>query len=350
MNRKLLHLGTGAAHRPVARAVSLGCFPPPTVEDEEPPARVSDQSDRRGYHRDSRAMVINAKLRDLQSKITVAQSALDSDIRLARNLAVLQPFTRTTRDRMVSAIPPLAKRIRVMRMDMAKLVCHRDVLAADLMAGEAEWQATLDMAMSAATSKLKQRKDLTMLVSSNGGGGKHDIPRMILSLHPDPNEEEPTHSAGGGITIPLPVMVGEMETSESFYSVKSVMDGSGDEFYSPQPMKTGEEDARGQSPSFPFPSNFTVVPEEGEPPLTPTRRSSVDMVSPLSPPAINPNATSPPPVKEKPMSPEVEQCEEWHKTRAAKRVSLVSLPSDRKLSTLSLLGRHSRTLSDTTEV
>ncbi|KAG8898740.1 hypothetical protein FRB99_007187 [Tulasnella sp. 403] len=80
----------------------------------------------------------------------------------------------------------------------------------------------------------------------------------------------------------------------------------------------------------------------------PGRRSSDEIASSPSLPGSSQQAPlrgtptdSPPAGSSRRPSAEQEQCEDWNKTRAAKRVSLALLPSDRKLSALSLLGRYS---------
>ena len=82
------------------------------------------------------------------------EAELEADLRLARNLAALTPFQRATRDRVQAAAQATAKRAMQARLDVERLVCHRDVLAADLAAEERHWRQTKRLALRAATQKL----------------------------------------------------------------------------------------------------------------------------------------------------------------------------------------------------
>ena len=80
----------------------------------------------------SRPRVIRSKIAELESKISISQTQLDSDLRLVRNLAILTPFQRSTRNRLQTAVINVASKIMQVRLDMVKMVCHRDILVADL--------------------------------------------------------------------------------------------------------------------------------------------------------------------------------------------------------------------------
>ncbi|KAG8900921.1 hypothetical protein FRC00_010123 [Tulasnella sp. 408] len=181
-NRKSVLLRTpNPNHRPVTRVVSLGNFPP----NEEQRQRVSSDEPlsphSRGLHRGSRNLVIGAKIKELEAKLSSAQYSLDSDVRIARNFAVLTPFQRSTRDRLIPAIAPLAKRIRTMRMQVAMLTCHRDVLYADMAAEDREWRGTMDVALSAGAEFLKQKEEVQNEISGLPSPLSSSLPRMTLS-------------------------------------------------------------------------------------------------------------------------------------------------------------------------
>ncbi|OSX67658.1 hypothetical protein POSPLADRAFT_1176562 [Postia placenta MAD-698-R-SB12] len=84
-----------------------------------PMSPLSDSSESSRWS--SRSEIIRRKLRDLDARITLAQTQLDSDMRLVRNLAVLTPFQRATRDRVQVAVQGAAKRVMQMRLDLEKL-------------------------------------------------------------------------------------------------------------------------------------------------------------------------------------------------------------------------------------
>jgi hypothetical protein len=103
----------------------------------------------------SRSQIIQSKIRDLESRITAAKSSLDADMRFVRNLAILTPFQKATRDRLQAAVQHVSKRIMRMRIDLIKLTCHRDVLAADLAAERRDMHTAKDLAFRAATETLQ---------------------------------------------------------------------------------------------------------------------------------------------------------------------------------------------------
>ena len=55
-----------------------------------------------------------------------------SNLRLARNLAILMPFQRSTRERIANAVPSVAHRIRQDRLHLAKVQCWINILRQDL--------------------------------------------------------------------------------------------------------------------------------------------------------------------------------------------------------------------------
>ncbi|BGP17796.1 hypothetical protein JCM10213v2_005838 [Rhodosporidiobolus nylandii] len=81
----------------------------------------------------ARADLLRAKVNELDEEISAAREGLQADLRLARHLAILTPFRSTTRERVLTAIPPIEKRVRHARMHLAKLVCYREVLSRDLL-------------------------------------------------------------------------------------------------------------------------------------------------------------------------------------------------------------------------
>ena len=66
------------------------------------------------------------------------QAALAADLQTVRKLSILIPFTSASRQRMEQALQPVARRIRVSRQQIAKLVCCRECLCRDLLATERE--------------------------------------------------------------------------------------------------------------------------------------------------------------------------------------------------------------------
>ncbi|KAM0786349.1 hypothetical protein ACM66B_001821 [Microbotryomycetes sp. NB124-2] len=86
----------------------------------------------------SRADHLRATISQLESEIEQVKARLRQETRAVSNLAVLTPFRTSTRDRIVAAIPPIEKRVRQIRMRMATLLCHREVLSRDLLVEDRE--------------------------------------------------------------------------------------------------------------------------------------------------------------------------------------------------------------------
>ncbi|KAF7791941.1 hypothetical protein EIP86_002967 [Pleurotus ostreatoroseus] len=295
----------------------------PTFESEEPTTlRLS-----------SRSQIIRSKVRDLESRISAQQTQLDTDLRFVRNVALLTPFQRATRDRLESAVQSVAKRVMQVRLEMEKLTCHRNVLAGDLSAEARDWQRTKKMALRAATEKLQIAR-------------QSSLPRMTLSTYTD-DDHDRTES-------PSPMIIPrntnssdsqrESTAAESFHSALDISDwaacaspeererlstpnGLSHSLDSPSTTPLTESSSRSSLPEVLQPSQLSAQSStESNPGAADGQvRTSEDLFFPA------------------PETPE-EQAEDWNKTRAAKRVSLVRVPSSLRMSTF--LGRHARIGSD----
>lgn len=267
----------------------------------------------------SRSRIIRSKISELETKLSVAQSQLDTDMRFVFNIAVLTPFQRATRERLQTAVQTVSKRIMQVRLDIEKLRCHRDVLARDLVAEERDWQRTKKMALRAATLTL-QHHDI------------QPVPRMTLSVFLDdveqsiPRTESPTPS-------PMALHRPESSAAESFHSAldynsdyDDLRDTSMDTSRSPTTPSTPKHAGMNLSAEVDPQDRLLATPL--------TTESSLDSSS--SNRSVN-NEHGHSKYATAPEIPE-EEAEEWNKTRAAKRVSLVKLPSDIRMSVL--FGKH----------
>ncbi|KAK4051990.1 hypothetical protein OIO90_004520 [Microbotryomycetes sp. JL221] len=86
----------------------------------------------------SRADQLRTNICAIEKEIAHVKLRLQELMRHVRNLATLTPFRASTRDRLVPAVPPLERAIRQTRMSLAKLLCHREVLARDLLVEDRE--------------------------------------------------------------------------------------------------------------------------------------------------------------------------------------------------------------------
>ncbi|KAH9937596.1 uncharacterized protein B0H18DRAFT_1100723 [Fomitopsis serialis] len=293
----------------------------------------------------SRSDVIRRKLHDLEERISTAQTQLETEMRLVRNLAVLTPFQRATRERVQVAVQGVAKRIMQARLEIEKLVCYRDVLADDLQAGERDWERTKRIAMRAATDRLASQEV-----------DRQKRPRTMASV--------PVRSGPSAVSSPLSVPHSASTSAISQGRDESIGD---DSFHSAQSSVEWQDmspgcaaflDARGvheahsfdspttspldtsnsMSREFPFPD---VHEQPRVEPLPVEVQSSVESA------ASGHRASDGGGHEKFYTAPEMqeEQAEEWNKTRAAKRVSLVKLPPDLRISVL--FGKHGRSGSET---
>ncbi|KAF7306674.1 Sec7 domain protein [Mycena indigotica] len=150
----------------------------------------------------SRTHFIQSKILDLDSKISTVQSQLDSDLRFVRNVATLTPFQRATRERLVSAVQTMARRITQMRLEMAKLSCHREVLSTDIDAESHDWSEAKKIALQAATATLQSRGDdhipRTIVTFPDSSGSPRDsgsFRKRSSSSHRPDSTADSFHSA-----------------------------------------------------------------------------------------------------------------------------------------------------------
>ncbi|KAJ6574798.1 hypothetical protein B0H19DRAFT_1125805 [Mycena capillaripes] len=251
----------------------------------------------------SRSHIIQSKVRDLDARISAAQSQLDSDLRFVRNIGTLTPFQRATRERLVSAVQAIAKRIMQVRLDITKLSCHREVLSNDLIAEGRDWSQAKKLALQAATETLQIR-------------GDDHVPRMIVSF-PEKTEPDSTARKHRSSSSHRPD-----STCESFHSALDFSEdtiSSGFLSASPRVDTSSPRSSSSSIQSFPFPD---ISSPDNE-------RASLG-AQPADGPDNAGGHTSHEKFYTALESPE--PAEEWDQTRCAQRVSLVRVPSDIRIS------------------
>ncbi|KIJ45139.1 hypothetical protein M422DRAFT_251332 [Sphaerobolus stellatus SS14] len=230
----------------------------------------------------SRVDIIQARVDLLDSRINHLQQDLDDDLRLARNLAILTPFQRTTRDRVQASVLSLAKRVRALRIDLARLVCHRFVLLSDLAGEERDRERAKRDALQAATRRLSIEEARP--------------PQLQLTIRGPAHPREESNA-----------------TTASFHTA---LDGMENDNVLATPITM-----------LPSGSHFTSEPQ----PILP------EAVTPTQSPVLKPTELGAVEGHEKFYTavegPE-EVAEEWNETRAAKRVSLIRVPSQVRLAVL----------------
>jgi hypothetical protein len=236
-----------------------------------------------------RSEVLTAKIKDLESRITTTRLQLDADVRAARSLAILTPFQQATRNRLQEATRPLAKRIKLCRLDLAKLECHRDVLRDDLAAGEQDWESTKDVISKAARrayasnprrNLIAHVKHATSTLEDRRRRASSDVGCTDWEPNGELVRQDLSHSTSLGSLPPMKEGV-ELE-------VEAVTN----------PPLSPSRSLRGKRPRFSEDSSDGVTTSVQH------ERFVIGLESPR------------------------EEAEEWNKTKAAKRVSLVRMPVD----------------------
>lgn len=222
----------------------------------------------------SRSRIIQLKIRDLELKITALQASIDAHMRVVRNIAILAPFQRSTRDRLLATVQSLAKIVDQARLDLVKLVCYRDILSNDLISADRDWRLNKTLALKAATEIL-------------------DGQRLVKQPPASPERSEVSHRPES--------------TADSFHSALDSLN-----------WPSSDDIA---SFSLSNPQLTTVIPSAHPP----TYDGKLDhaMSSPRTSDELHSHekfytAHEPP----------EEQAEQWNKTRCAQRVSLIRVPSD----------------------
>jgi len=248
-----------------------------------------------------RTRVIQTKLAELDLKIHSSQLQEETDLRLLRNIAVLTPFQRATRGKLEMIILQTSRRIQTTRLVLSIQLCHKEVLSNDLIAQEREWGRAKTIALKAATDTLQSRCEPS-------------IPRILPPSLDQPmiNPSDDSHRSPEGLHPP------ESSIAESFHSALDF--------------------------------NWTVSATEEwvDSPVVSVRNSTpTDTPRALSPARTADGTATPEPGSSHETSnthqeESDEEAEQWDKTRAAKRVSLVRMPSTLNVS-LGRLGSASGT-------
>lgn len=280
-----------------------------------------------------RSQVIQSKVHEIKEKLAATQTQLEADLRFARNLGIMTPFQRSTRDRLLHAAHALAPRVSLLRLEVAKLVCHREVLASDLIAESRDWYRSKALALKAATETLQSRRPDT----AHSAKQQH-VPTLGFSNESTQSlPPEPSISSAPPSALHTPGSPGRRRPPSSICeSFHSALDYSLDWPTSPaeagpvsmlaasRPSVSPRHSSSGSVQSFDGPpSSVERTPSSGIPSSHDGRPShspgdSQDFAHDKFYTALE--ATSD------------EEAEEWNKTRCAKRVSLVRLPSTFNLS------------------
>ena len=260
--------------------------------------------DRRPHRtKSTRTRIIENRVKEIESQLSETRSQLRSDLLLVQNIAILTPFQRTTRDRLHMAILNTAKRVNRFRLEETKLLCHRDILTHDLLTADLNWQRAKETALNAAKEVLRVRSfSLTEIDVIDGNTPTQDPSR---SLSGDSFYSAPDNTVDSPIApSPLPFTSHILESPASAQLTTPV-------------VTPGQASA--SSTSFPFPAEYATGDS--------TRSSFDHVVGRENSLYTHERFYTAPEIPE-------EQAEDWNKTKAAKRVSLVRVPNDLRMSLL----------------
>ncbi|TFK41002.1 hypothetical protein BDQ12DRAFT_678725 [Crucibulum laeve] len=254
-----------------------------------------------------RASIIQTKVEELDIKIASANIQLETYLRSIRNIAILAPFQRTTRERLLLSVQNKARYVMNLRLELAKHICHREVLSNDLLLEQQSWSSARELALKVAKETLQ---------SKQGGS----TPHMTISRHSieSDNFKHPESSQQRRA---------ESSTSESFHSAMDF----GPHWLSSDELTSSTFLSATQSSDSPRPSTSGSIGWDVGSPRSPESVRASVLESRSS--SIDPsNFTYHERFYTAHEDPE-EQAEVWNQTRCAQRVSLVRVPSTFRMST-----------------
>ncbi|KAH8835319.1 hypothetical protein DL96DRAFT_1519946 [Flagelloscypha sp. PMI_526] len=305
----------------VKKELAAGHLTPPSDDDSGSERILDSSSDSLPLAPSAlrtRAQIIQSKLSDLASKASVATAQLDSDLRFVRNVAILTPFQRTTRDRLTLAVQSVSQRVMQLRLELSKYACHREVLLADLNAERREWKHASRIALRSATEMLSTEAEKR---------SKKIRPPMMTISPSGPSFEPALRTSDTSLSQLETPSAHRPESSicESFHSALDYADWSnsdlGSSGFTPKLVESPQPSSHSGSSYFPE-GQLASVPEYGV---------VDDTMSPMTSPAHEKFVTAPEGSIHQHHA-EDSVAEEWNKTRAAQRVSLVRLPSQLDMS------------------
>jgi hypothetical protein len=268
-------------------AEKLSASPRTSHETESPLEQVS-----------SRGNVLRLKVNELEKKISALHQQLESDLRHARNLSLLTPFQQTTRNRLHEQVQLLSKRVTQERLELTKLRCHREVLHVDFVADERQRYQTTRAALKVATATLKSRL------------GESSSQKAKTSSRP----KEPS----------VAQQAAAQQLRQNSFATSSNKESN------IAPGRVSVEPTPRRRNNCALPADLSDIQQEWQ-------------VFSLDEPSLTLEESL---QEDKRRS--VEQAEEWNKTRAAKRVSLVTLRPE-SLKPFSARAQHDEALSSLME-
>ncbi|WRT70699.1 uncharacterized protein IL334_007697 [Kwoniella shivajii] len=159
----------------------------PVAEDSETSHEKELDHDQRKPIHTSRVSVIYEHLNVFREKCKPLEASLKTSLLLVRNIALLTPFQKSTRDRLSMSIPPLAHKIRSDRVALTKLRLWIKIMEHEGEREDREWKVVRHVALQAAARSLREDGIEGVVKDVNRTSlDQADIPKLAL---PIPNSE-----------------------------------------------------------------------------------------------------------------------------------------------------------------
>jgi len=132
----------------------------------------------------SRSAAFTAKIDEFSGKKDDLLAQLATAMTTARNLAILTPFQKPTRDKLSLSIPPLASSIKADRLHLAKYEHYISILKRELEVESQEWATVRHVALQAAAKSLRHPEGVKAVVDDvnikTKTKGLGDLPKLAL--------------------------------------------------------------------------------------------------------------------------------------------------------------------------
>ncbi|KAL7422861.1 hypothetical protein Q5752_002158 [Cryptotrichosporon argae] len=267
----------------------------------------------------SRAELVKESIRQLRLQSDPIETRLAASLRAARNLAILTPFQKSTRDRVEAVVPAIAASIRRDRLEIAKLQLFTAILIKDVEMDERDFARVRHVALQAAAKSLRngvasvagptsgrapRATGAALPVLSLPDGAGEELPVLSLSRRPSENGYEALGSRKN--SAELDVDGGTSGRASSEYL--SASEG-------PESAGPDEDELRARltvARVAPRPRQPRVAGDDADVGHAHVAHAHTAAAS-VDRPAYY-------------AAHEHEEAEEWQNTRAAKRVSLATIP------------------------
>lgn len=264
----------------------------------------------------SRTDAITDRIGKLRTEAAPIEQRLATNLRIARNLAILTPFQKTTRDRIEAQLPELASQIRADRIQLAKLHLWITMLLKDQDRDQRDWARVRHVAMQAATQTLAAPQRTSKADRRATIATPIIIPTLALPHDDEANWEDRSPNVFSSSPNEFPVFVRQPSedgppSRDSRDSRQASQRNSGSDYDGP---------GSGRRPSSEYLSASSAFGDEVDKALGqgPDFDEFVSLEpSPIESSNVTPSGRS---------TPAQDEAEHWRQTRAATKVSLASLP------------------------